>query len=152
MPEPRSCESIFQSPPETRGIAYSRALPGGVSGAIYTPAVPRRPPPHAQPARLEPTTATPSVDLVLYVSSASRYSNAAIRNCEQLLARFDRRHVRFEICDVGRQPERADADKVVYTPMLVTHRPRPRTYVLGDLSNATALVELLESCGLELLP
>ena len=92
----------------------------------------------------------PTIELVLYVSAASRYSDAAKRNCELLLSRFDRRRVRFEVCDVGEHPDRAEADAVCYTPMLVKRHP-PRAYVLGDLSNVTALIDLLESCGLDLM-
>jgi two-component system response regulator GlrR len=88
-----------------------------------------------------------SIELVLYVSPLSRYAHIARRNFEELLARFDRRRVQFEICDVSLHPERGDEDSICYTPMLVKRRPLPRTYVLGDLSNTEALVELLESCG-----
>jgi hypothetical protein len=34
--------------------------------------------------------------------------------------------------------------------MLLKRDPPPRTYVLGDLSNVTALIDLLQSCGMEL--
>ena len=93
----------------------------------------------------------PTIELVLYVSAVSRYSDAAKRNCELLLSRFDRRRVRFEVCDVSEHPDRAEADAVCYTPMLVKRNPPPRAYVLGDLSNVTALIDLLESCGLDLM-
>lgn len=89
----------------------------------------------------------PPIDLVLYVSPSSRYTQAARRNCEALLARFDRRRLKLEICDVSRNPERAEIDAVYFTPMLVKRSPLPRMFVVGDLSDATAVVELLESCG-----
>ena len=91
----------------------------------------------------------PPVDLVLYVSAASTYTSTAIRNCETLLKRFDAACVHFEVCDVSRHPERADEDSVCYTPLLVKRRPLPRTYLVGDLSNATMLLDLLSACGLE---
>jgi hypothetical protein len=89
----------------------------------------------------------PPVDLVLYVSQNSRHTPAAQRNCQALLARFDPRRVRVEICDVGAHPERAEEDAVLFTPMLVKRQPLPRSYVLGDLSNAAPIIDLLESCG-----
>jgi two-component system response regulator GlrR len=95
--------------------------------------------------------APPIVDLVLYVSADSPYAQAARRDCELLLARFDRQRIRFEVCDVSEHPDRADADGVCFTPMLLKRRPLPRTYVIGNQLNVTALVELLESCGVELL-
>ena len=91
----------------------------------------------------------PRVDLVLYVSAASTYTNTAIRNCEALLKRFDAARVRFEVCDISAHPERADQDSVCYTPLLVKRNPLPRTYLVGDLSNASLLLDLLSACGLE---
>jgi hypothetical protein len=90
------------------------------------------------------------VDLILYVSASSRYAQAAQRNCKTLLDRFDPRQVKFEVCDVGKHPERAEEDSVCYTPMLVKRHPLPRTYVVGDLSNMDPLVDLLKSCGVTL--
>jgi two-component system response regulator GlrR len=87
------------------------------------------------------------VDLVLYVSASSRYTQSAERNCQTLLDRFDRRQVKFEVCDIGKHPERAEEDSVCYTPMLVKRHPLPRTYVVGDLSNEAPLVDLLKACG-----
>lgn len=113
--------------------------------------MPRLRAPRGQVSRSRPAAArgTPAdpVELVLYVSPLSRYAHIARRNFEALLARFDPRRVRFEVCDVSLHPERGDEDAICYTPMLVKRRPLPRTYVLGDLSNSEALVELLESCG-----
>jgi circadian clock protein KaiB len=91
------------------------------------------------------------VDLVLYVSGASPHSEPAKRNCETLLSRFDRRRVRFEVCDISLNPDRAEADAVCYTPMLVKRAPAPRMCVVGDLSNITVIIDLLESCGLDLV-
>ena len=106
---------------------------------------PRSTPP---PAARDPT---PIVDLILYISADSPYAHAARRDCELLLSRFDRKQIRFEVCDVSEHPDRAEADAVCFTPMLVKRGPLPRTYVIGNLLNVSALVELLESCGLELI-
>jgi len=84
---------------------------------------------------------------VLYVSAMSSHSNAAARNCEALLSRFDPRRVRFEICDVSQHPDRAETDGVCFTPVLMKKLPLPRACVLGDLSNKAALLDLLASCG-----
>jgi hypothetical protein len=53
------------------------------------------------------------------------------------------------VCDISRNPERAEEDSVCYTPMLVKKLTEPRASVLGDLSNPEALMTLLKSCGLE---
>ena len=91
----------------------------------------------------------PRVELVLYVSAASSHTAAATRNCEALLSRFDHRYVRLEICDVSKHPDRADIDGICFTPVLLKRNPLPRAYVIGDLSNTTALVDLLASCGVD---
>jgi two-component system response regulator GlrR len=96
-----------------------------------------------------PRILRPPVDLVLYVSATSTYAATAIRNCQSLLTRFDPAAVRFEVCDVAAHPERADEDAVCYTPLLVKRSPLPRTYLVGDLSNAALLLDLLSACGLE---
>ena len=93
----------------------------------------------------------PVIELVLYVSAASPYANAARRDCELLLARFDRSRVRFEVCDIAAHPDRAEADKICFTPTLLKRSPPPRTYVVGHLLNVGVLVELLQASGLELL-
>jgi KaiB domain len=93
--------------------------------------------------------ATVPVELVLYVSTASSYAASATRNCEALLARFDARTVHLEICDVSRHPDRAETDGICFTPVLLKKEPLPRTYILGDLSDTAALVDLLVSCGVE---
>jgi hypothetical protein len=90
---------------------------------------------------------TPVVDLVLYVSQHSRHTPVAQRNCRELLARFDRRRVRLEVCEVSAHPDRAEDDAVLFTPMLVKRKPLPRAYVLGDLSNHTLVIDMLEACG-----
>jgi hypothetical protein len=88
--------------------------------------------------------------LILYLSPRSPYAQSAARNCELLLSRFDRRLVTFEICDISLEPERAEADGICFTPVLVKRQPPPRAFVVGDLSNTTAIIDLLASCGLDL--
>jgi two-component system response regulator GlrR len=93
--------------------------------------------------------ALPAVDLVLYISRNSRHTAVAQRNWEALLARFDRQRITVEVCDISTNPERAEEDAVLFTPMLVKRQPLPRTYVLGDLSNAEPIIDMLESCGVK---
>ena len=116
----------------------------------YTPMMARLPTSRVRAFRRAPRRASSAVDLVLYVSASSRYTRIAQRNCQMLLDQFDSRQVKFEVCDVGKHPERAEEDAVCYTPMLVKRHPLPRTYVVGDLSNAEPLVDLLKSCGVAL--
>jgi hypothetical protein len=117
---------------------------------LYTAMMPRLPGSRARTSSGPRRVAFNPIDLVLYISTSSRYAQSAQRNCKTLLDRFDRRQVKFEVCDVGEHPERAEEDSVCYTPMLVKRHPLPRTYVVGDLSNLEPLVDLLKSCGVTL--
>ena len=116
----------------------------------YTPKMARLPSSRVRAPRGAQRGASTPVDLVLYVSTSSQYAQTAQRNCKTLLDQFDQRQVKFEVCDIGKHPERAEEDSVCYTPMLVKRHPLPRTYVVGDLSNAEPLVDLLKSCGVAL--
>ena len=109
--------------------------------------MPRQPGRKSRPAVSRRAALSPPVDLVLYVSRNSRHTPAAQRNCQDLLARFDSREIQFQVCDVSIYPDRAEADAVLFTPMLVKRHPLPRTYVLGDLSNAAPVIDMLEACG-----
>lgn len=118
-----------------------------VDGDRYTRPMPRQSQGKARAAVSARRASPPSVDLVLYISQSSRHTSVAQRNCQALLARFDPRRVRVEVCDISEHPERAEQDAVLFTPMLVKRQPLPRSYVLGDLSNATPIIDMLESCG-----
>jgi hypothetical protein len=92
------------------------------------------------------------VELVLYVSSDSPASLRARRHLESALARFEPDRVRLEICDVGQDPARGEADHVVFTPTLVTRCGGVASWVLGDLGDGAMLMDLLHVCGLEPSP
>lgn len=124
-------------------LAHDRE-PNGYTRRMPRPSGARRARGSGSRAAAEP------VELVLYISASSRYAITAQRNCKTLLDQFDNRLVNFEVCDIGQHPERAEEDAVCYTPMLVKRHPLPRAYVLGDLSNANPLVDLLKSCGVAL--
>jgi CheY-like chemotaxis protein len=83
---------------------------------------------------------------VLYVSPDSHASGKALRIFQNLLAAIPASQVSFETCDVSREPGRAEADRVVFTPTLVKVFPEPRTWVVGDLSNPGVVAEILGMC------
>jgi len=94
-----------------------------------------------------PATEGQRVGLTLYVSPASPPSVKARRNMERLLERLDGAEVDFEILDLALEPLRAETDNVVFTPTLVKHRPEPRVWILGDLSDPTVVGDLLNLFG-----
>jgi DNA-binding response OmpR family regulator len=87
-----------------------------------------------------------AVELILYVSEASIACARAERAMRDLLTRYGDR-VRFIVCDVARDPAQAAADHVIFTPSLVKRYPPPRLWVVGDLRQPQAVVDILSFCG-----
>jgi CheY-like chemotaxis protein len=90
--------------------------------------------------------AAEKVELVLYMSEKSPASLKARANLEALLKGWEA-SVSLEICDLARDARSAEDDHVVFTPTLVKRRPRPRVWILGDLSNREVVTDLLYMCG-----
>jgi hypothetical protein len=89
-----------------------------------------------------------SARLVLYVSPDSHASLKARTNLAAILERYGSDRVRFEVCDVSREPLRAEADRILYTPTLVLKSGSP-AWIVGDLSDHGAVVQLLRLVGIE---
>jgi len=87
------------------------------------------------------------VELILYVSSQSPRSFAAVRNIKKVLERFNSSRVKLTVCDLSLNPEGGIADAVAFTPTLVRRTPGPRTFILGHITNPELLLELLADCG-----
>jgi len=86
------------------------------------------------------------VELILYISSRSARSYAAVRNIRKVLKRFKSSRVRLTVCDLARDPARGVEDAVAFTPTLVRKTPGPRTFILGHVTNPDLLMELLADC------
>lgn len=96
-----------------------------------------------------PETALPvSAELVLYVSPDSHASLRARTNLAAIVERYGPARVRLEVCDVSREPTRAEADRILFTPTLVLKAKSP-AWIVGDLSDHSAVVHLLRLAGLE---
>jgi len=89
------------------------------------------------------------VELILYVSSRSSRSHAAVRNIRQVLKRFKSSRVKLTVCDLARDPARGIEDAVAFTPTLVRKTPGPRTFILGHVTNPELVMELLADCEAE---
>ncbi len=85
----------------------------------------------------------PVVVLRLYVSGGTPSSILALANLHGLCTRYLQGRHRVEIIDVVVAPERAMADRVVMTPMLVKVAPPPEVRILGDLSREVQVVTAL---------
>lgn len=113
---------------------------------------PRRRRPQAMPGQREngdgdgsPDCPEP-VELILYVSSKSPRSFAAVRNIKKVLERFQSSQVKLTICDLSENPAAGIEDAVAFTPTLVRRTPGPRTFILGHVTNPELLLELLADC------
>jgi len=89
------------------------------------------------------------VELILYVSSRSTRSHAAVRNIKNVLKRFNSSRVKLTVCDLARDPLRGIEDAVAFTPTLVRKTPGPRTFILGHVTNPDLVMELLADCDAE---
>lgn len=86
------------------------------------------------------------VELILYVSSRSARSHAAVRNIKNVLKRFKSSRVKLTVCDLARDPAGGIEDAVAFTPTLVRRTPGPRTFILGHVTNPDLVMELLADC------
>jgi hypothetical protein len=100
---------------------------------------------HASSSRSQGTAGKPSIELVLYVSSVSPHSMAALRNLRRTLAQYAGDAVRLTVCDLSKDPSLAERDGVHFTPSLVAGGRGPRTWIVGHLGNPEVLQAFLES-------
>ena len=87
----------------------------------------------------------PAIELVLYVSSVSPHSQAALRNLRRALSQHAGPAVQLTIHDLSKDPQRAERDGVHFTPALVAKGNGPRTWIVGHLGNPQVLQALLDS-------
>jgi hypothetical protein len=95
-----------------------------------------------------PAGAKGAAHLVLYVSPDSHASLKARTNLAAIVERHGPERVRYEICDVSREPLRAEEDRILYTPTLVLKGGSP-AWIVGDLSDHGAVAQLLRLVGIE---
>jgi DNA-binding response OmpR family regulator len=86
------------------------------------------------------------VELILYVSSESPRSFAALKNVKKVLERFRSSRVKLTVHDLSQDPARGIADSVAFTPTLVRKTNGPRTFILGHITNPELVLELLADC------
>lgn len=84
----------------------------------------------------------PSTHVRLYVAGDSPNSASAAQALREALGASPKL-VQVDVIDVLQEPERALADGVLITPMLVRVSPKPERRILGDLSDRRLLVGVL---------
>ncbi len=89
------------------------------------------------------------VELVLYYTPPWPSSMKAQRNLEKILAAYASNAVRLTLRDLGEHPDLAEKDGVVFSPTLIKRSPGAPVWMLGDLSDGSAVTDLLLASGLE---
>ena len=82
--------------------------------------------------------------LRLYVAGGDARSAEARRLCEQVLQRCRPVPCQLEIVDVLADPQQAERDQVLATPMLVRLDPPPLVRLIGGLWSAKFVMEALQ--------
>jgi CheY-like chemotaxis protein len=100
-----------------------------------------------------PATAPPGgdgapIELVLYYTPPWPSSEKARRNLEKILGSYPPEAVHLTIRDLAGHPDLAEADGVVFSPTLIKKSPGAPVWMLGDLSDATAVTDMLLSTGI----
>ena len=90
-----------------------------------------------------------TVELVLYVNKVWVTSARARENLDQILNGFVRSQVRLQVFDVADEPLAGEEDQIVFTPTLVKRSPPPRAWVVGDLSDHSVVITLLDMAGIQ---
>lgn len=80
----------------------------------------------------------------LFLMDRTSRSRSAEHDLRSLCAATLGDDFEIEIIDVTKQPERADAERIVATPTLDRIHPTPRVRVIGDLASRDQLIAALD--------
>ena len=108
-----------------------------------------QPSPDEHPRQPPREPASPKVEFVLYVSSASPASVQAQRNIEKVVSQCQPSEVKLTVCDLVRDPLAGEADRIAFTPTLVKKYPEPKMWLVGNLREPGILADLLRVCGVD---
>ena len=84
------------------------------------------------------------MSLRLYVASDSAPSAQARKQLAALRERLGGDEWEVEVVDVFEQPELAEADRILATPVLIRLLPAPRLSVIGDFRDSHAVATALD--------
>jgi circadian clock protein KaiB len=88
---------------------------------------------------------TPAHTFRLYVAGEAPNSTLALRNLKALCRDCYGDDYRIDVVDVLLSPERAWADGVIATPMTVRIFPLPAIQIIGNLSDTSRVLSVLQS-------
>ena len=103
----------------------------------------------APPVDAGEATATPPIELVLYVASPSHEADAARRNLARIVRAIGEQHFHVVVRDIGRGDDETlgaiEEDRIVVVPTLVKRSPLPKMWIAGDLSKRDYVIDVLNA-------
>ena len=90
-----------------------------------------------------------TVQLVLFYTPPWPSSMKARRNLETILDAYEADAVHLTLRDIGEHPDLAESKGVVFSPTLIKESPGAQVWMLGDLSDSTAVTDLLLASGIK---
>lgn len=82
--------------------------------------------------------------LKLYITGKTDKSETALLNINKYCTEHLNSNYNIEIIDLLKHPELAEEDEIFAIPTLVRERPKPIRKIIGDLSNETKVLTVLE--------
>lgn len=89
----------------------------------------------------QPTS--PEYVLRLFVSGMLRNSILAIKNLNNICEQHISGRYELEIIDINLQPDMAISEQIVVIPLLIIKFPLPEKRLIGDLSDTSRVLEVL---------
>jgi circadian clock protein KaiB len=80
----------------------------------------------------------------LFITGATPNSTRAVRNIKDICEQHLPGRYELLIIDLYQQPDLARQEQIVAAPTLVRQRPLPRCQLIGDLSDRSAVLRVLD--------
>jgi circadian clock protein KaiB len=90
-----------------------------------------------------PANSQPKFRLLLYVADHTQNSVIALANLRALCAAHLPGRHKIEVVDVFKEPQRALADRIFMTPLLIRLSPAPVRRIVGTLSQEEKVLHAL---------
>ena len=93
------------------------------------------------------TIDTKIVDMILYITGETENGINAVKHIKDVFGKHKIKYT-LKIIDILKNPQIAEEERILATPVLVKETPPPFRRVVGDLSDVETLVDTLSIGGL----
>jgi circadian clock protein KaiB len=83
-------------------------------------------------------------ELTLFVAGASTLSARAVTNVTAVLEQYLGGRYQLKVVDIYREPALVKLEGVLASPTLIKHSPPPKRMLVGDMSNTSSLLRVLD--------